>query len=91
MMKIKKSEALKTEEILSLLSKQNTDFQKESEISSNITKLYKKIDLVSLAKSKSLDKDKKMRLWKKNYLMKLKQRQRKTDDKNIEETNRIRN
>ena len=55
----KKSEALKTEEILSLLSKQNTDFQKESEISSNITKLYKKIDLVSLAKSKSLDKDKK--------------------------------
>jgi len=49
----KKSEALKTEEILSLLSKQNTDFQKESEISSNITKLYKKIDLVSLAKSKS--------------------------------------
>ena len=55
----KKSEALKTEEILNLLSKQNTDFQKESEISSNITKLYKKIDLVSLAKSKSLDKDKK--------------------------------
>ena len=54
-----KSEALKTEEILSLLSKQNTDFQKESEISSNITKLYKKIDLVSLAKSKSFDKDQK--------------------------------
>ena len=47
------SEALKTEEILSLLSKQNTDFQKESEISSNIHKLYKKIDLVSLAKSRS--------------------------------------
>ena len=32
----KKSEALNTEEILSLLSKQNSDFQKESEISSNI-------------------------------------------------------
>ncbi len=37
-----KSEALKTEEIISLLSKQNSDFQKESEISSNITKLYKR-------------------------------------------------
>ena len=30
-----KSEALKTEEILSLLSKQNSDFQKESEILPN--------------------------------------------------------
>ena len=49
----KVSDALDTEEILSLLSKQISDFQKESEISSNVTNLYKKVDLLSLAKSKS--------------------------------------
>ena len=49
----KVSDALDTEEILSLLSKQISDFQKDSEISSNVTNLYKKVDLLSLAKSKS--------------------------------------
>jgi len=49
----KVSEALDTKEILSLLSKQISDFQKESEISTNVTNLYKKVDLLSLAKSKS--------------------------------------
>lgn len=49
----KVSDALDTQEILSLLSKQISDFQKESEISSNVTNLYKKVDLLSLAKSKS--------------------------------------
>ena len=49
----KVSEALDTQEILSLLSKQISDFQKESEISTNVTNLYKKVDLLSLAKSKS--------------------------------------
>jgi len=82
----KKSEALKTEEILSLLSKQNRDFQKESEISSNITKLYKKIDLVSLAKSKSLDKDKKNEIKEKELPNETESEAKKTDDKNIEET-----
>ena len=82
----KKSEALKTEEILSLLSKQNTDFQKESEISSNITKLYKKIDLVSLAKSKSLDKDKKNEIKEKELPNETESEAKKTNDKNIEET-----
>ena len=84
----KKSEALKTEEILSLLSKQNTDFQKESEISSNITKLYKKIDLVSLAKSKSLDKDKKNEIKEKELPNETETEAevKKTDDKNTGET-----
>ncbi len=50
----KNSEALGTEEILSLLSKQSQDFQKDSEVSSNIDKFYKKVDLISLAKSKSI-------------------------------------
>ena len=35
----KKSEALKPEEILSLLSKQNTDFQKESEVANKVSQL----------------------------------------------------
>ena len=35
------------------MSKQISDFQKESEISTNVTNLYKKVDLLSLAKSKS--------------------------------------
>ena len=82
----KKSEALKTEEILSLLSKQNTDFQKESEISSNITKLYKKIDLISLAKSKSLDTDKKNEIEEKESPIEIETEAKKTDDKNLEET-----
>lgn len=84
----KKSEALKTEEILSLLSKQNTDFQKESEISSNITKLYKKIDIVSLAKSKSLDKDKKDEIKEKELPNETETEAevKKTDDKNTGET-----
>ena len=81
----KKSEALKTEEILSLLSKQNTDFQRESEISSNITKLYKKIDLISLAKSKSLDKDKKGEFKEKELPNETDIETKKTDDKNTEE------
>ena len=37
------SEALSTEEIVSLLSKSNKDFIKESDISSNITNLFKKV------------------------------------------------
>ena len=81
----KKSEALKTEEILSLLSKQNTDFQRESEISSNITKLYKKIDLISLAKSKSLDKDKKGEFKEKELPNETDIETKKRDDKNTDE------
>ena len=38
----KVSGALSTEEIVSLLSKSNKDFIKESEISSTITNLFKK-------------------------------------------------
>ena len=37
------SGALSTEEIVSLLSKSNKDFVKESDITSNITNLFKKI------------------------------------------------
>ena len=81
-----KSEALKTEEIISLLSKQNSAFQKESEISSNITKLYKKIDLISLAKSKSSDKDKKDEINKKELPNENETNQEQVDNKNIEET-----
>ena len=46
----KVSEALSTDEIISLLSKSNKDFIKESEISSNITNLFKKISPKILAK-----------------------------------------
>ena len=46
----KVSEALSTDEIISLLSKSNKDFIKESEISSNITNLFKKITPKILAK-----------------------------------------
>ena len=83
--KNKKSEALKTEEILSLLSKQNTDFQKESEISSNITKLYKKVDLVSLAKSKSLDEDETNEIKEKELPNETGTEAKKTDVENVEE------
>ena len=41
--------ALKTEEILSLLSKTKQDFQKESEISNNISNLFTKKSLKDLA------------------------------------------
>ena len=44
------SGALSTEEIVSLLSKSNKDFVKESDITSNITNLFKKITPLSLAK-----------------------------------------
>tara|TARA_B100000963_G_scaffold354708_1_gene371674 strand:+ start:54 stop:926 length:873 start_codon:yes stop_codon:yes gene_type:complete len=44
------SEALSTDEIISLLSKSNKDFIKESEISSNITNLFKKVTLNTMAK-----------------------------------------
>ena len=44
------SGALKTEEILSLLSKTDQGFIKESEISSNISKLFKKTTLSEVAK-----------------------------------------
>ena len=37
------SEALSTEEIVSLLNKSNKDFVKESDIASNITNLFKKL------------------------------------------------
>ena len=80
-----KSEALKTEEIISLLSKQNSDFQKESEISSNVTKLYKKIDLVSLAKSKSLDQDNKDQIEEKELTNETETETKKQDDKKVEE------
>ena len=46
----KVSEALSTDEIISLLSKSNKDFIKESEISSNITNLFKKVTPKILAK-----------------------------------------
>ena len=46
----KVSGALSTEEIVSLLSKSNKDFIKESEISSTITNLFKKITPKILAK-----------------------------------------
>ena len=42
---IKFLKALSTEEIVSLLSKSNKDFIKESDISSNITNLFKKLHL----------------------------------------------
>ena len=48
--KEKISGALSTEEIVSLLSKSNKDFIKESDIASNITNLFKKITPSSLAK-----------------------------------------
>ena len=38
-----KSSALNTEEILSLLSKTSQDFKKESEITENVSYLFKKI------------------------------------------------
>ena len=44
------SGALSTEEIVSLLSKSNKDFVKESDITSNIKNLFKKITPLSLAK-----------------------------------------
>ena len=51
----KVSGALSTEEIVSLLSKSNKDFIKESEISSSITNLFKKITPKILAKNNEDD------------------------------------
>ena len=42
------SGALSTEEIVSLLNKSNKDFVKESDITSNITNLFKKVTLSSV-------------------------------------------
>ncbi len=54
------SAALSTEEIVSLLSKSNKDFIKESDISSNITNLFKKVTPSGLAeKSKDNNLEKK--------------------------------
>ncbi len=56
------SGALSTEEIVSLLSKSNKDFIKESDISSNITNLFTKLTPSLLAqknKTKKIDLDKK--------------------------------
>ena len=50
--KIKVSDALSTDEILSLLSKNKGDFVKESEISNTITNLFKKVTPAGLAEAK---------------------------------------
>ena len=50
---IEKSKALNTEEILSLLSKTSNDFTRESEISENISNLFKKTSLKEMANSTS--------------------------------------
>ena len=49
------SAALSTDEIVSLLSKSNKDFIKESEISSNITTLFKKLTPKILAQNSQID------------------------------------
>ena len=57
------SGALSTEEIVSLLNKSNKDFVKESNITSNITNLFKKVTPLSLAKkSQEIISDKKEEL-----------------------------
>jgi len=56
------SSALSTEEIVSLLSKSNKDFIKESEISSNITNLFKKVSPSMLAKKTKIDDSDKNKL-----------------------------
>ncbi len=56
------SDALTTDEIISLLSKSNKDFVKESEISSNITNLFKKLTPSVLAKKSDQPEDKKNHL-----------------------------
>ena len=54
------SGALSTEEIVSLLNKSNKDFVKESDITSNITNLFKKITPLSLAqKNQEITSEKK--------------------------------
>ena len=54
------SGALSTEEIVSLLNKSNKDFIKESDITSNITNLFKKVTPSSLAqKNQEITSEKK--------------------------------
>ena len=54
------SGALSTEEIVSLLNKSNKDFVKESDITSNITNLFKKVTPLSLAqKNQEITSEKK--------------------------------
>ena len=56
----KVSGALSTEEIVSLLNKSNKDFVKESDITSNITNLFKKVTPLNLAKqNQEISSDKK--------------------------------
>ena len=57
--KSKDSEALKTEEILSLLSKTRQDFIKDSELSDNISTMFKKKTLTDLAQKKAEELKKK--------------------------------
>ena len=52
------SEALKTEEILSLLSKTRQDFIKDQQILENIPNLFKKKTLVELANNSAKKKTK---------------------------------
>ena len=54
---LEKSKALNTEEILSLLDKTSNDFTKESEISENISNLFKKVSLKQMADSSKKVKD----------------------------------
>ena len=52
------SEALKTEEILSLLSKTKQDFVKDLEFSNNISNLFKKKTLIDLANTQPKPEEK---------------------------------
>ena len=56
------SEALKTEEILSLLSKTRQDFIKDKEILEKIPNLFKKKTLIELANSSENKKYKKQKI-----------------------------
>ena len=51
---VKISEALSTDEILSLLSKNKSDFVKDSEISETINNLFKKVTPSILAEAKKV-------------------------------------
>ena len=69
--KEKDSEALKTEEILSLLSKTRQDFIKDKEILEKIPNLFKKKTLIELANSSENKESKSQKIQKHKIPMKI--------------------
>ncbi|MBS91598.1 MAG: hypothetical protein CMM95_00900 [Rickettsiales bacterium] len=83
------SKALNTEEILSLLSKTSNDFTRESDISENISNLFKKTSLKEMADSSLEEKEKNLEVNEKKDQEKLKDQATTKEMNNEKEENKL--